>query len=70
MWIIRRPVLFILAFALLFSLAEPGRAAAPESGGEVVGYYASWAAGQGCRGNQILQETHRKSDTQRDKDDA
>ena len=47
MWIIRRPVLFILAFALLFSLAEPGRAAAPEGGGEVVGYYASWAAGQG-----------------------
>lgn len=47
MWIIRRPVFFILAFALLFSLAEPGRAAAPEGGGEVVGYYASWAAGQG-----------------------
>lgn len=56
MWNIRRPVLFILAFALLFALAEPGQAAAPDGGGEVVGYYASWAAGQGYEPEDIPAE--------------
>ena len=47
MWKTRRLILFVLAFVLLLSMAEPGRAAAPDSGGTVVGYYASWASGQG-----------------------
>ena len=47
MWKTRRLVLLALAFILLFSAAEPMRASAAGSGGTVVGYYASWAAGQG-----------------------
>ena len=47
MWKTRRLVLLALAFILLFSVAEPMRASAAGSGGTVVGYYASWAAGQG-----------------------
>ena len=41
----RRFVLLALIFALTLPLA--GRVSAAGGGGEVVGYYASWAAGQG-----------------------
>lgn len=45
----RRFALSILVFALLLSLIGSGRASAAGGGGagEVVGYYASWAAAQG-----------------------
>ena len=45
----RRFIPLALVFALLLSLAGPGWASAAGDGGtgEVVGYYASWAAGQG-----------------------
>lgn len=42
-----RLFLFSLTLTLLFSIAEPMRAFAAGNGGVVVGYYASWAAGQG-----------------------
>ncbi len=46
----RRFALLALIFTLLLSLADAGGASAAGSGGtgEVVGYYASWAAAQGC----------------------
>ena len=47
MWKTRRLILLILTFTLLLFLAEPGHAAAAGGGDAVVGYYASWAAGQG-----------------------
>nr|WP_325212435.1 glycosyl hydrolase family 18 protein [uncultured Oscillibacter sp.] len=45
----RRFIPLVLVFVLLLSLAGPGRASAAGSGGtgEMVGYYASWAAAQG-----------------------
>lgn len=52
----RRLVLFALAFTLLFSAAEPMRASAAGSGGAVVGYYASWASGQGYEPEDIPAE--------------
>ena len=55
---IRRFALLLLMVSLLLSLADPGRAAAAGSGGEgeVVGYYASWAAAQGYTPDQLPAE--------------
>lgn len=47
MWNMRRVTLLILVLALLLPMAGAGRASAAGTGGAVVGYYASWAAGQG-----------------------
>lgn len=52
-----RPALFALALTLLLSMAGPPRAsAAAGTGGAVVGYYASWAAGQGYAPEDIPAE--------------
>ena len=50
----RRFVLLALIFALTLPLA--GRVSAAGGGGEVVGYYASWAAGQGYMPEDIPAE--------------
>ena len=54
----RRFVLLALLFALLLPLADTGRASAAGAGntGEVVGYYASWAAAQGYEPDQLPAE--------------
>ena len=54
----RRFALLTLAFALLLSLAGGGRASAAGDGGagEMVGYYASWAAAQGYGPEKIPAE--------------
>ncbi len=48
----------VLAFALLLSLAGFPQASAAGAGGngEMVGYYASWAASQGCTPDQLPAE--------------
>lgn len=53
---IRRFALLLLMVSLLLSLADAGRASAAGSGGEVVGYYASWAAAQGYAPDQLPAE--------------
>lgn len=45
-----------LVFALLLSLAGPASAAGTGGSGEVVGYYASWASGQGCTPDKLPAE--------------
>ncbi len=54
----RRFVLLALLFALLLPLADTGRASAAgaENTGEIVGYYASWAAAQGYGPDQLPAE--------------
>lgn len=48
--------LALLALILLFSAVEPPRASAAGDGGAVVGYYASWAPGQGYRPEDVPAE--------------
>ena len=52
----RRLPLLILVIILLLSLAEVPRASAAGEGGEVVGYYASWAARQGYTPDRLPAE--------------
>lgn len=52
----RRFALLTLAAALLLSLTDTGRAAGDGGGGEIVGYYASWAAAQGYGPEEIPAE--------------
>lgn len=56
MWKMRRLIPLALVFTLLLSLAGPGRASAAAPRGAVVGYYASWAAGQGYEPEDIPAE--------------
>lgn len=58
MWKTRRLVPLALAFALLLSLVNPGRVSAAGSGGggEVVGYYASWASAGGYTPDRLPAE--------------
>lgn len=48
--------LALLALILLFSAVEPPQASAAGDGGTVVGYYASWAPGQGYRPEDVPAE--------------
>ena len=52
----RRFTLLILTAALLATLAGAGRASAAGSGGEFVGYYASWAAAGGYTPDKLPAE--------------
>lgn len=56
MWKPRRVTLLILIFALLLPLTGTERASAAGAGEAVVGYYASWAAGQGYEPEDIPAE--------------
>lgn len=52
----RRLTLLALALALLLALAGPETASAVGTAGEVVGYYAAWASGQGYTPEKIPAE--------------
>ena len=52
----RRLTLLFLLFALLLPLAGAGRASAAGTSGRVVGYYASWASGQGYTPDRLPAE--------------